>query len=177
GGVGVGGGAGGARVARGARGRPPAAVQPPARHTQLNELAMSFPPPLAHRRVAEVEEALPLAVVRAPALRPRRPRIALGKEEAARLRFREEGRGLVEHRVLVRGDLEVSRARLLEHAPRIGPERGIEAQMTHSAIPPSRLAIARQVDEAVARDAFLSDGAGEAAQLRGALEVTRRLQE
>src|SRR5215813_4833123 len=138
---------------------------------------MSFPPPLAHRRVAEVEEALPLAVVRAPALRPCRPRIALGKEEAARLRFREEGRGLVEHRVLVRGDLEVLRARLLDHAPRIGPERGIEAQMTHAAIPPSRLAIARQVDEAVARDAFLSDGAGEAAQLRGALEVTRRLQE
>src|SRR5215467_14561975 len=154
-----------------------AAVQPPARHAQLDELAMGLPPPRAHRRVAEVEEALPLAVVRAPALRPRRPRIALGKEEAARLSFREERRGLVQHGVLVRGDLEVLRARLVDHAPRIGPEPRIEAEMAHPAIPPPRLAIARQVDEAVARNAFLSDGAGKAAQLVGALEVTRRLQE
>src|SRR5499427_2723685 len=141
-----------ARVERRAGGRTLAAVQPPARHTQLDELAMSPPPPLAHRRVAEVEEALPLAVVRAPTLRRRRPRIALGEEEAARFRFREEGRGLVEHRVLVRGDLEVLRARLLDHAPRIGPELGIEAEMAHPAIPSPRLAVARQVDEAVARD-------------------------
>src|SRR5262249_52496277 len=162
---------------RRAGGRTLAAVQPPARHAQLDEVAMSLPPPLAHRRVAEVEEALSLAVVRASALRPRRPSIALGKEEAARLRFRAEGRGLVQHGVLVRGDLEVLRARLLDHAPRIGPELGIEAEMTHPAIPSPRLAIARQVDEAVARNAFLSDGAGEAAQLLGALEVTRRLQE
>src|SRR5262249_28726990 len=66
------------RVERRAGGRTLATVQPPARHPQPDELAMSPPPPLAHRRVAEVEEALPFAVVRAPALRPRRPRIALG---------------------------------------------------------------------------------------------------
>src|SRR5262245_63321640 len=102
---------------------------------------MRRPPPGTHRCVAEVEEALPLAVVRAAALRSRRPRIAFGKEEAERFRLREEGRGLVEHGVLVRRDLEVLFACLVDHVPRIGPERGIELQMAHPAIPPSRLAV------------------------------------
>src|SRR5262249_24325719 len=160
-----------ARVERRAGGRTLAAVQPPARHTQLDELAMSAPPPLAHCRVAEVEEALPLAVVRASALRPRRSRIALGEEKAARFRFREEGRGLGEHGILVRGDLEVLRARLLDHAPRIGPELGIEAEMAHPAIPPPRLAVARQIDQAIARDALLSDRPGEPPHLFGPLDA------
>src|SRR5262249_9349161 len=147
-----------ARVELRAGGRPLAAVQPPARHTQLDERAMSPPPPLAHRRVAEVEEALPLAVVRAPALRRRRPRIALGKEEPARLRFRKEGRSLVEHGILVRGDLEVLGARLIDHALRIAPELGIEAQVSNPLIPPPRLPVARQIDEPVARNALLADG-------------------
>jgi len=83
----------------------------------------------------------------------------------------------VEHGILVRGDLEVLGARLIDHALRIAPELGIEAQVANPLIPPPRLPVARQIDEPVARNALLADGVGQPAELVGALEVTGRLEE
>ena len=135
---------------------------------------MRRPPPRAHRRVREVEMALALAVVRDAA---GAPLVARRQEVAARLGLGEQRRLFVEHRILVCDDLEVLRSHLVEQRRRPGPELGLELEMPHPAVPALGLAVAREVDERVARNALLADGAGQAPELGRVVEVSGRLEE
>ena len=48
--------------------------------------------------------------------------------------------------------------------------------MAHAAVPAERLAVGREIDEGVARDALLANGPGKLAQLGGVVEMARRLE-
>ena len=156
------------------RGRALAAVQPPARHAEPDQLAMRRPPPGADRWVGEVEVALALAIVGAG---PAAALVARVHEIAARFRLGEDGGLLVQHRVLVGDDLEVLRARLAEQRGGILPERGLELEVAHAAVPAERLAVAREIYEGVARDALLANGPRKLAQFGGVVEMAGRLEE
>ena len=167
------GGAASAGQRRGGR-RSFAAVEPPAAHAEPDEVAMRRPPPRAHRRVREIEMALPLTIVRNAA---GAPLVARRQEVATRLGLVEQRRGLVQDRILVGDELEMLSPHLVEQCGRLGPEIGLELQMPHPAVPALGLAIAREIDERVARNPLLADGAGQAAKLCRVVEVARRLEE
>ena len=138
---------------------------------------MRGPPPAAHGRIGEVQVALPFAVGRG---RPPAGAHALvsGRQEiAARLRLGEQRGVLVEHRVLVRDELEVLGPCLREEAGRIRPELRLELEVSDAAVPAVRLAVGREVDEAVAGDALVPDGARQLAQLGRVVEVSGGLEE
>ena len=83
----------------------------------------------------------------------------------------------MEHRVFVRDQLEVLVPRLREEAGRIRPELGLELEVPDPAVPALGLAVGREVDEPVAGDALVPDGARQLAQLGRVVEVTGRLEE
>jgi hypothetical protein len=82
----------------------------------------------------------------------------------------------VEHGVLVGDDLEVLRAHLGEERCRIRPQRGLELEMAHAAIPAEGIAVGRQIDERVAGDSLLAERMAEPAELCGVFEVACRLE-
>ena len=159
------------------RRRPLPAVEPPPGDPEPPQVLVRSPPPATHGRIGEVEVALAFAVRRggAPAgghaLVPRR------QEIAARLRLGEQRGVLVEHRVLVGDELEVLGPGLPEDAGGIRPELRLELEVPDPAVPPVRLAVRREIDEAVAGDALVPDGARQLAQLGRVVEVPRGLEE
>src|SRR6185503_20547564 len=54
---------------------------------------------------------------------------------------------------------------------------GLELEVAHAAVPAERLAVAREIDEGVARDALLANGPRKLAQLGGVVEMAGRLEE
>ena len=83
----------------------------------------------------------------------------------------------MEHRVLVGRDLEVLVPRLLQDAGGVREEVRLELEVPDAAVPAVRLAVGREVDEPVARDALLADGARQLAELGRVVEVPGRLEE
>jgi hypothetical protein len=77
----------------------------------------------------------------------------------------------------VRRDLEVLGARLLDDARGVREELGLELEVPDALVPATGLAVGRQVDEPVARDALLPERAGQAPQLGRVVEVAARLEE
>jgi hypothetical protein len=81
----------------------------------------------------------------------------------------------VQHRILVGDELEMLGPHLVEQRGRLGPEIGLELEMPHPAVPALRLAVAREIDERVARNPLLAERARQAAKLRCVVEVASRL--
>ena len=83
----------------------------------------------------------------------------------------------MKHRVLVRRHLEVLVPRFLEEGGRVREELRLELEVPDAAIPAVSLAVGRQVDEPVARDALLPDRARQLPELGRVVEVPARLEE
>ena len=154
---------------------PPSSHQPAIAETP--QVLVRGPPPAAHGRIGEVQVALAFAVGRGRAPAGGHALVSRGQEIAARLRLGEQRGVLVEHRVLVGDELEVLGPGLPEDARGIRPELRLELEVPDAAVPPVRLAVGRQVDEAVAGDALGPDGARQLAQLGRVVEVPGRLEE
>ncbi len=108
----------------GRRGRPLAAVEPPALDADRDEVAVLLPPPGAGLGSGEIDEALALVVVGRWPRRRRHPVVAVVEEEAASLRFGEERRVLVDHRIFVGDDAEPCSRKRRDRLGRIGKTVG-----------------------------------------------------
>ncbi len=82
----------------------------------------------------------------------------------------------MEDGVLVRDELEMLTAHLVEQRRRLRPQDGLPLELSDPAVPALRLAVAREIDERVARNALLAERARQALQLGGVVEVPGRLQ-
>src|SRR5215467_15906344 len=78
---------------------------------------------------------------------------------AAGLGLGEERRLLVEHGIFVRDEFEVLCPHYLEQLVRLGPQGRLELEVADATVPAFRLAVGRQIDERVTRNALVTDRA------------------